>query len=172
LGVGKLVGTEIERKFRVNDGAWRNVPGQLFRQGYLNRDPDRTVRVRIAGDRGRLTVKGRTRGMSRPEFEYDIPVQDAEELLEMCDGPLIEKIRRVVPHGGRNWEVDEFFGENRGLILAEIELDAPEQPVEKPGWLREEVTGDPRYYNVNLIARPYTAWQDEPEKSGPREAGP
>src|SRR5580698_882316 len=114
--------TEIERKFLVNGAPWRNDTGVRFSQGYLNRDKERTVRVRIAGDKAFLTVKGVTRGATRVEFEYGIPVSDAEQLLELRDGPIIQKNRYVLIHDGDTWEVDEFLGDNAGLVLAEIEL--------------------------------------------------
>jgi adenylate cyclase len=150
---------EIERKFRVKGDAWRTLgEGIIYRQGYLLAEVGRTVRVRIAGNTGYLTIKGATNKFSRPEFEYPIPSTDAEELLEMCDRPLIEKIRYRVPNGSLTWEIDEFFGENQGLIVAEIELKSAEQQVELPEWIGEEVTHDPRYYNANLAKHPYTRW--------------
>src|SRR5262245_17494707 len=114
--------TEIERKFLVKGDAWRHGRATPYSQGYLNRDKDRTVRVRIAGDRASLTIKGATRGATRAEFEYEIPVSDAEQLLQLCDEPLVQKTRRVIEHEGCKWEVDEFEGDNAGLVVAEIEL--------------------------------------------------
>lgn len=153
------MGIEIERKFLVAGDGWRGVEGVLYRQGYLNRDKARTVRVRLAGGEGFLTVKGVSRGAARQEFEYSIPAADAEALLALCDGPLVEKVRRVVVHGGMRWEVDEFLGENAGLVVAEIELEREDQPFERPDWLGREVTDDPRYYNANLAVTPYSAWR-------------
>mgnify|MGYP003551531168 FL=1 len=115
---------EIERKFLVSGTDWRAGESTLFRQGYLNRDKERTVRVRIAGNQAYLTIKGISTGATRAEFEYEIPVADAGQLLLLCDGPLIEKTRYVVPHAGMLWEVDEFHGANSGLVVAEIELQS------------------------------------------------
>jgi CYTH domain-containing protein len=114
--------------------------------------------VRTVNDKGYLTIKGIAVGASRPEFEYEIPYQDALELLDICEKPLIEKIRYRVEEGGLVWEIDEFFGENQGLIIAELELQSEDQEFKKPDWVGDEVTGDPRYYNVNLIKNPYTKW--------------
>jgi adenylate cyclase len=136
--------------------AWKASasPGLRIRQGYLSSDKDRTVRVRIAGDQAFLTVKGLTRGSSRPEFEYPVPVQDGEEMIAMCERPLLEKTRHRVDHGGLTWEIDVFSGDNTGLILAEVELERADQPVSLPPWAGLEVTNDARYYNVNLAKRP------------------
>ena len=152
--------TEIERKFLVTGIDWRQgVPVRLC-QGYLNRDKERTVRVRIAGNRAYLTIKGLTRGVSRPEFEYEIPLQDGEALLTLCDGVPLEKDRYTLQHAGARWEVDEFLGANAGLVIAEIELKDERQKFERPGWLSTEVTDDPRYFNSSLIAAPYRVWRD------------
>jgi adenylate cyclase len=154
------MGTEIERKFLVRDvTAVAGAEGIPYRQGYLSTVPERTVRVRLAGPRAFLTVKGITVGSTRPEFEYEIPVADAMALLPMCEPPLVEKTRYRVEHAGLTWEVDVFEGENAGLVVAEVELPASDTPVELPGWIGEEVTGDPRYYNANLVARPFTTWR-------------
>lgn len=155
--------TEIERKFLVTGTEWRKAGGVRFSQGYLNRDKERTVRVRLAGEQGFLTVKGVTKGASRLEFEYEIAAADAEELLKLCDGPLIHKVRRTIFHQGFKWEVDEFLGENAGLVVAEIELEWEDQPFAHPGWLGREVTDDPRYFNANLAASPYATWLEHPE---------
>lgn len=152
------MGLEIERKFLVSGEAWRATPGTRLRQGYLNRDKDRTVRVRIAGSEGFLTVKGRTTGTTRPEFEYPIPLADAEQLLALCDGPLVDKIRRVIVEQGSRWEVDEFLGENAGLVVAEIELLSEDQAFSKPDWLGPEVSDDARYFNSSLASHPYSKW--------------
>jgi len=151
--------TEIERKFLVRNDHWRTPSGVRYSQGYLNRDRERTVRVRIAGVRGFLTIKGRSVGASRAEFEYEIPLADAQALLALCDGPLVEKIRHLVPHAGMSWEVDEFLGDNAGLVVAEIELSSEDQAFEHPDWLGEEVTTDPRYYNSSLATHPYRDWR-------------
>jgi adenylate cyclase len=150
--------TEIERKFLVQGTAWRKVPGVPFIQGYLNRDKERTVRVRIASDKAFLTIKGLTRGASRAEFEYEIPMPDAQQLLKLSDGPIIKKNRHVIVHDGSTWEVDEFLGDNAGLILAEIELKSEDQPFSRPPWLGTEVTHDRRYYNSSLASHPYREW--------------
>ncbi|PKN69848.1 MAG: adenylate cyclase [Deltaproteobacteria bacterium HGW-Deltaproteobacteria-12] len=149
---------EIERKFLVQGDAWRTDQGVRIRQGYLNRDKERTVRVRIAGSKAFLTVKGVNTGASRTEFEYEIPVVDAEQLLLICEGPLIEKIRHTVADAGMLWEIDEFSGANEGLIVAEIELERENQYWKRPAWLGEEVTDDPRYFNSNLCNHPYCTW--------------
>lgn len=150
--------TEIERKFLVTGSEWKQAEPTHYCQGYLNRDIDRTVRVRVAGETGFLTIKGLTTGASRPEFEYSIPLEDAKALLLLCDGPLIEKYRRVVPHAGMNWEVDEFLGENEGLVVAEIELKSEDQEFHLPTWVGREVTAERRYYNASLSERPFRSW--------------
>jgi len=149
---------EIERKFLLKEGSWPRGTAMKCYQGFLSRAKERTVRVRTVNDKGYLTIKGMAVGASRPEFEYEIPYQDALELLELCEKPLIEKTRYRVEEGGLIWEIDEFFGENQGLIIAELELESEDQEFNKPDWVGEEVTGDPRYYNANLIKNPYTKW--------------
>ena len=129
-----------------------------YRQGYLSTVKERTVRVRTVDDRGYLTVKGLTVGATRREFEYDIPADDAAVLLELCEQPLVEKVRYRIPSGGLTWEVDEFEGANQGLVVAECELASEDQRIELPPWIGEEVTGDPRYFNSNLIAHPFSKW--------------
>ncbi len=153
---------EIERKFLVQGNDWRrSATGKSYRQGYLTIDPERTVRVRIAGNEGFLTIKGKTEGMARSEFEYPIPLTDAALLLDqLCLRPLIEKTRHTQEYGGRTWEIDEFAGDNSGLIMAEVELDSSEEQVELPPWVGEEVTGDHRYYNASLTRNPYRNWQN------------
>jgi CYTH domain-containing protein len=154
------VAREIERKFLVAGDDWRALgTASAFRQGYLSTVKERTVRVRVAGDRGLLTIKGITLGATRSEFEYPIPVEDARTMLaELCERPIIEKVRHVVEYAGKTWEIDEFEGVNAGLVVAEIELEDEDEPFERPPWIGEEVTGDPRYYNANLIDHPYTEW--------------
>ena len=149
---------EIERKFLVAEGSWRNAEGTQYRQGYLNSVKERIVRVRTINDEGYLTIKGLTVGATRREFEYEIPRRDADLLLDMCEKPLIEKIRFKVEEGGFVWEIDEFYGENQGLIVAEVELESEDQDFPKPDWVLEEVTGDPRYFNSNLIRNPFRMW--------------
>ncbi len=153
------MGIEIERKFLVNGDAWRNAPATTIRQGYLNRDKERTVRVRIAGDRAFLTIKGLSKGAARAEFEYPVPLEDARQMLAICEPPLIEKRRHVVEYRGSRWEVDEFLGANAGLVVAEIELIASDQPFAPPDWLGVEVTDDHRYYNSSLSLHPFNEWQ-------------
>ena len=154
------MGIEIERKFLVANDTWRAQAQRAtrFGQGYLSRDPARTVRVRIAGEQAFLTIKGATRGATRAEFEYAVPLEDAQALLTMCDGPVVEKIRHLCLCDGMTWEVDEFLGANAGLVLAEIELEDEAQPFTRPAWLGDEVTGDGRYVNANLAVRPFTRW--------------
>lgn len=154
------MGTEIERKFLVTDDTWRGQgTATVFRQGYLSTVKERTVRVRAAGDEGTLTIKGITVGASRTEFEYPIPVADANAMLdELCEQPIIEKTRHVVDVDGTTWEIDEFAGVNEGLIVAEVELGSPDEEFTPPDWLGDEVTDDPRYFNANLIAHPYSEW--------------
>lgn len=154
------MGIEIERKFLTSSDDWRGVvEGVDYRQGYLSTLKERTVRVRTVGEQGYLTIKGVSIGASRAEYEYEIPVDDAHELLdELCERPLIEKRRHRIPFAGLIWEVDEFFGENHRLVLAEVELASEDQPFEIPPWIGEEVTGDPRYFNSNLVAHPFSTW--------------
>ena len=153
------MGTEIERKFLVTGQSWKKPgAGVQYRQGYLNTHKERVVRVRTMGGKAALTVKGVSVGASRLEFEYEIPVDDANQLLDLCENPLIEKTRYRIEHGGLIWEVDEFHGVNEGLVIAECELEAEDQEIDKPNWIGGEVTGDSRYLNSNLVARPFTIW--------------
>jgi len=151
---------EIERKFLVKNDSWRNLAaGKHYRQGYLSTVMERTVRIRTAGDKGFITVKGISAGASRSEYEYAIPLSDANEMLDqLCERPLIEKTRYRIPFAGLIWEVDEFEGDNRGLITAEVELKDEKQAVSIPGWAGEEVTGKPQYFNSNLVSRPFSKW--------------
>ncbi len=153
------MGKEIERKFLIKADTWRMEKGVKYRQGYLNTAKERTVRVRTIDDKGYLTIKGINVGATRLEFEYEIPASEAKQLLDqLCEKPLIEKNRHKIKHGGLVWEVDEFFGENEGLIVAEVELQSEDQLFEKPDWVGKEVTGEPRYFNANLIAHPFKKW--------------
>ena len=154
------MGIEIERKFLVKDDSWRTSAfGKKYHQGYLNSHKERTVRVRTIDGKGYLTIKGIAKGSVRAEYEYEIPVADAREMLDgLCEKPLIEKTRYKVEHHGFVWEVDVFHGENQGLIIAELELDSKEQKFEKPEWIGAEVTGDSKYFNSNLIHHPYSQW--------------
>ena len=154
------MGTEIERKFLLRDDSWKaGAEGKSYRQGYLSAEVERNVRVRIAGDKAFLTVKGRAHGLTRFEFEYDIPIADAERMLdELCLRPLIEKTRYLIDYAGLTWEIDEFAGDNAGLVVAEIELEDEAQEIELPPWVGREVSGDPRYLNANLVEKPFTTW--------------
>ena len=153
--------TEIERKFLITSDAWREgPPGVRICQGYLSLDPERTVRVRLKGEEGFLTIMGSTSGIGRKEFEYSIPFADAEALLKMCDPAPLEKIRYERRHAGKLWEIDEFGGENEGLVVAEIELESEDESFEKPAWVGEEVSGDARYYNSSLVEHPWSEWDD------------
>lgn len=154
---------EIERKFLVKGDGWRGKgKTELFRQGYIARTQDRTVRVRVAGDRGILTIKYRGEGIARSEFEYDIPFDEAQALLDgLAPGEIIEKLRHTFTCDGSVWEVDEFLGANQGLVVAEIELDSEDQPFVRPDWLGDEVSKISRYLNVELSRLPYTAWTRE-----------
>ncbi len=151
---------EIERKFLVKGDAWRELAtGTAYRQGYLSTVKERTVRVRTIDDKGFLTVKGITIGATRVEYEYEIPAADANAMLDdLCEQPIIEKHRYKIDHGGLVWEIDEFGGVNQGLIVAEVELESEAQSFDKPQWIGDEIDNDPRYYNSNLIAHPYTKW--------------
>jgi adenylate cyclase len=151
---------EIERKFLIQGDDWRNLAlGTVYRQGYLATGSERTVRVRIAGNSAYLTIKSASVGISRAEFEYEIPIADATQMLDdLCDRPLIEKTRYKILHQGVLWEVDEFSGENQGLIVAEVELTDPNQTLELPAWIGQEVSDDPRYFNSNLVKHPFQRW--------------
>ncbi len=154
------MGVEIERKFLVAGDVWRDMGTPvLLRQGYLSLDPERTVRVRIENDGGTITIKGRSVGATRGEWEYPIPLADANALLDgLCQSPLIEKYRRRIEFDGNIWEVDEFLGANAGLVVAEIELASEQQAFAKPDWIGDEVTHDRRYFNSSLIRQPYSGW--------------
>jgi adenylate cyclase len=152
---------EIERKFLVTADAYRQLAtGTHYRQGYLSTVKERTVRVRTIDSKGFLTIKGITRGISRVEFEYEIPHPEATAMLDdLCLQPLVEKTRYKIPMDGFVWEVDEFHGVNQGLVVAEIELESEGQTFNRPEWLGEEVSSDPRYFNSNLIANPFSTWK-------------
>ena len=154
---------EIERKFLVVGDGWRGrAPGVLYRQGYIARTQDRVVRVRVAGDKGFLTVKIRSgTGLSRAEFEYAVPFEEAQAMLDsLAPGEIIEKRRYTFSEGGDVWEVDEFLGANQGLVVAEIELGSEDQSFTRPDWLGEEVSRVSRYLNVELAQAPYCTWAD------------
>ncbi|MDD8012292.1 MAG: CYTH domain-containing protein [Acidobacteriota bacterium] len=156
------MGKEIERKFLVNGEQWKAAAkGTVYRQGYLSSAKERVVRVRTIEKEGFLTIKGITKGVSRSEFEYEISVEDANIMLdEICEKPLIEKKRYKIAVGALVFEVDEFFGENEGLVVAEVELADEKQKIDLPDWIGAEVSGDPRYFNSNLIRHPYKKWQE------------
>ena len=154
------MGVEIERKFLVTGPFPRASAGQEIRQGYLARHPERAVRVRLAGDRAWLTVKGRSEGASRLELEYPIPVDDARAMLELCEPGCIDKTRYEVEHDGLTWEVDVFAGDNEGLVVDEVELGSPDKEVSSPAWVGAEVTEDRRYLNAVLSEHPYAEWDE------------
>jgi len=156
------MGVEIERKFLTRNDSWRaKVERSLpMRQGYLHRANDSAIRVRICGDQAHINIKKTEDGIRRLEFEFDIPMHEAEELLEkVAMEPQIQKTRHEMRFGDHLWEIDEFHGDNAGLIVAEIELDDPDEPFERPEWLGEEVSQDRRYFNSNLILHPFNTWQ-------------
>ena len=168
---GGAIAIEIERKFLVNGNSWRSgTTGQQIRQGYLCSSADRTVRVRVVDDRAFLTIKGAQQA-SHYEYEYGIPTRDAKEMLErLCERPLIEKTRHHLTVDGREWVVDEFEGENAGLMVAEVEFEKEGQAIALPDWAGAEVTDEPRYLNVNLVRHPYRLWSSDercPGRSGP-----
>jgi adenylate cyclase len=157
------VGIEIERKFRVINDSWRErvLQKTLLRQGYIANTQRASVRVRLAGEVGWLSVKAMTRGLSRAEYEAAIPALEANEMLErLCEGPLVEKWRHIVEYQGSEWEIDEFLGENAGLVIAELELETEEAVFARPPWLGVEVTHDERYYNFRLSQKPYRHWPE------------
>ncbi|MGY8641736.1 MAG: CYTH domain-containing protein [Verrucomicrobiales bacterium] len=152
------MGTEIERKFLVC-GSFPEESSTRLVQAYLSLDRERTIRIRLDGpDDAFITIKGKTEGISRSEFEYAIPPEDAEEMLKLAVGAPIEKIRHRTPIGKHTWEVDVFSGENEGLVVAEIELESEDEPFEKPDWIGEEVTSDSQYLNACLAQKPFSAW--------------
>lgn len=154
------MGVEIERKFLVHGDAWRALgQGTDYRQGYLLIEKDRTIRVRVGGGEAFLTIKSAAVGLQRSEFEYEIPVEDANLMLDrLCIRPLIEKTRYRIEMDDVVWEVDEFHGENEGLIIAEVELEHESQQVDLPEWIGEEVSHDHRYSNASLVKKPYNRW--------------
>ena len=156
--------SEIERKFLVASDAWKNSVSRSvrYRQGYLGRAEASSVRVRVSDRDAYLNIKSATLGIERLEYEYPIPLADAHEMLDrLCHKPLIEKTRHWVEHAGHCWEIDVFEGDNAGLVVAEIELQAPDEPFELPAWAGAEVSHEPRYYNVCLVEHPYSAWSEE-----------
>jgi len=155
------VGVEVERKFLVSDESWRAdvTSATHVVQGYIAQTEVATVRVRVKGDRGFLTIKGVSLGIARSEFEYEVPVADALAMLdELAQGPVIDKVRHLVPVGAHVWEVDVFAGENAPLVMAEVELAHPDEDFLRPGWAGLDVSDDARYFNVNLARSPYSTW--------------
>jgi CYTH domain-containing protein len=154
------MGKEIERKFLVKGEAWKALAaGTVYRQGYLSTVKERTVRVRTVGEKGFLTIKGVTTGVTRAEFEYEVPAADANAMLDgLCEKPLVEKTRYKIPLDGYTWEVDEFHGDNDGLVVAEVELKSADEKPPLPEWVGEDVSSDPRYFNSNLVKKPFKTW--------------
>jgi len=153
--------TEIERKYTLKSEDWRNTisSSQRITQGYLAGNDRASVRIRVAGDHANINIKSATLGITRQEYEYEIPLEDAQNMLEqLCEKPVIDKTRYYVSFAGKTWEIDEFYGENAGLIVAEIELDSIEEEFELPPWISNEVSDDKRYYNVSLVDHPYKDW--------------
>jgi adenylate cyclase len=151
---------EIERKFLLTNTDWKPQTQRsiVIKQGYLSAVSERTVRVRIADEKGILTIKGKNEGATRAEFEYEIPKEEALELIELCEKPIIEKTRHEVSINNKVWEIDEFEGENQGLVVAEIELESENEKVELPTWIGKEVTDEKKYYNSSLINYPFSFW--------------
>ncbi|BDD03160.1 CYTH domain-containing protein [Aureibacter tunicatorum] len=153
------MGKEIERKFLVNDPTIiKGLPYSFIAQGYLNSDPYRTVRVRIKKDKGFLTIKSKHTEIARAEFEYEIPLADAKQIMDLCEHSIVQKKRYLVEYHGKTWEVDIFEGDNRGLIIAELELEAEKEAFDLPEWVGEEVTSQPKYLNANLAIEPFKNW--------------
>ena len=151
---------EIERKFLLLNNLWKSeAVGVHYKQAYLNEKGDNTIRVRIEGNQAKLTIKSKATNISRMEFEYDIPKEDAEKLFLIAKTPAVEKYRYKIEYAGNIWEVDEFLGDNEGLVIAEIELESENQTFQKPSWIGMEVSGDKRYTNANLARNPYKNWK-------------
>ncbi|MCW3105935.1 MAG: hypothetical protein JWQ09_441 [Segetibacter sp.] len=156
------MGVEIERKYLVNKKMWDNTPkddSYQVRQGYILNEENKTIRIRLTDNKGYITIKGASKGSSRPEFEYPIPIEDAEELLKSFCTQYISKIRHNITYKNKLWEVDEFLDDNAGLIIAEIELKSEGETFDLPGWVEKEVTGDAKYYNSNLSLHPFKNWK-------------
>ena len=156
------MGIEIERKFLVQQEAWtvlqKTLKGKQIQQGYLSLVPERTVRVRIKNNQGYLTIKGKNQGIQRQEFEYKIPILEAQDLLQLCEGSIIQKTRYSILIDQLEWEIDVFEGDNAGLIVAEVELPSVDTKFSTPRWIAQEVSNDPRYYNANLVQHPFKDW--------------
>jgi adenylate cyclase len=154
--------TEIERKFLIDPDKWETVTkpiGKLYKQGYVLSEENRIVRIRVTDDRAYLTLKGATQGISRSEYEYAIPVDEGNEILKNFATSAVEKIRYIIEFAGHTWEVDVFSGNNKGLIVAEIELQHEDEIFEKPAWVTAEVSHDSRYSNASLSVKPYKDWE-------------
>jgi len=152
---------EIERKFLLCNDQWRDevVRSSRIRQGYMGKIDKASVRIRIQGDKANINIKSATLDIRRMEYEYEIPLDEAEEMLDqLCNQPQIDKTRFIVKRDGHVWEIDEFYGDNEGLLVAEVELEDESEAIIKPDWIGEEVTADPRYYNVSLIKYPFNKW--------------
>ena len=154
------MGIEIERKFLLKNNDWKKAAdqGQRIQQGYLNLDKVRTVRIRVIGEKGILTIKGKNAGTTRLEFEYEIPLEEAQQLLKLCHSPILEKTRYKVVHDKHLWEIDIFEGMNQGLEVAEVELQNENETVQIPDWIGQEVSGQAEYYNSSLIENPFRDW--------------
>ncbi len=154
------MGVEIERKFLLKNSDWKKQVDTVIhiQQGYLCSDKEKTVRIRVSGKRAWITIKGESIGMSRAEFEYDIPFEEGSSLIGLCEKPIIDKKRYIIKTNEVIWEIDEFAGLNSGLTIAEVELENEEKTFDLPEWLGKEVTGDPKYYNSSLIKNPFTKW--------------
>jgi adenylate cyclase len=153
---------EVERKFLVRNDSWKrpSLSGTPFRQGYPFAEKHRSVRIRIEGNAAFLTLKSPLSGISRREYQYEVPLKDAEEILEaFCDLPAVEKIRYRIEHGGHSWEIDEFQGDNEGLVIAEVNLQSEDEPFDLPGWAGTEVTKDEKYLNASLYLKPFRTWE-------------
>lgn len=158
------MGIEIERKFLINREIWNTLKkpaGEFYMQGYLSVDADKTIRVRLTDSKSFITIKGKLKGASRDEFEYEIPGDDARQMLQKLVSGSLQKVRYKINFQNKIWEIDEFCGDNEGLILAEIELAHEEESFGIPGWIAKEVTGEEKYYNANLAMNPYCNWKDE-----------
>jgi adenylate cyclase len=163
------MGIEIERKYLLRNNGWQSAvtSSRHVKQAYLSKEGGFTARVRISNHhKATLTIKSNRAGLKRLEFEYDVPVADAEQLMQLGQGTIIEKVRHIVPWQGLEWEVDVFAGANKGLIVAEIELEREDQKFTRPDWLGREVTREERYYNSNLATTPFSQWPDARHAAG------
>ena len=156
------MGQEIERKYLINQEEWKRLikpTGEFYRQGYILTDPNKTIRIRVTETKAYLTIKGLSIGATRPEYEYEIPIPDAKELLDSFSISELSKIRYKITHNSKVWEVDEFLADNAGLIIAEIELKSENEQFDLPPWVDREVTSEEKYYNSNLTIKAYTTWK-------------